>query len=85
MKKMVLTIALGIAACGLMSFSANANSVGEKVECGEHHSAICTTDVHSHSDSEGFGRCLESSCYCKEFKGRGQTCRNCGHAYKRHY
>ena len=35
--------------------------------------------------SEGFGRCLESGCYCKEFKGRGQTCRNCGHAYKRHY
>lgn len=35
--------------------------------------------------SEGFGRCLESGCYCKEFKGRGQTCRNCGHAYRRHY
>lgn len=35
--------------------------------------------------SGGFGRCLESGCYCKEFKGRGQTCRNCGHAYKRHY
>lgn len=34
---------------------------------------------------EGFGRCLESGCYCKEFKGRGQTCRNCGHAYRRHY
>lgn len=37
------------------------------------------------TESEGFGRCLESGCYCKEFKGRGQTCRNCGHAYKRHY
>ena len=37
------------------------------------------------SESEGFGRCLESGCYCKEFKGRGQTCRNCGHAYRRHY
>ena len=37
------------------------------------------------SDSEGFGRCAESGCYCKEFKGRGQTCQNCGHAYRRHY
>ena len=37
------------------------------------------------TESEGFGRCLESGCYCKEFKGRGQTCRNCGHAYRRHY
>lgn len=37
------------------------------------------------TESEGFGRCLERGCYCKEFKGRGQTCQNCGHAYKRHY
>ena len=36
-------------------------------------------------ESGGFGRCLESGCYCKEFKGRGQTCQNCGHSYKRHY
>lgn len=33
--------------------------------------------------SEGFGRC--SKCNCKEFEGRGQTCRNCGHSYKAHY
>ena len=37
------------------------------------------------SESEGFGRCFESGCYCKEFKGRGQTCQNCGHAYRQHY
>lgn len=37
------------------------------------------------TESEGFGRCAESGCYCKEFKGRGQTCQNCGHAYRRHY
>lgn len=37
------------------------------------------------SESEGFGRCFESGCYCKAFKGRGQTCQNCGHAYRRHY
>lgn len=35
--------------------------------------------------SEGFGRCLVRGCNCKEFEGRGQTCRNCGHAYKKHY
>ena len=37
------------------------------------------------TDVEGFGRCAESGCYCKAFKGRGKTCQNCGHAYKRHY
>lgn len=37
------------------------------------------------TESEGFGRCFESGCYCKGFKGRGQTCQNCGHAYRRHY
>lgn len=41
--------------------------------------------TRGNADSEGFGRCLVSGCYCKEFEGRGQTCRNCGHAYKRHY
>lgn len=35
--------------------------------------------------SEGFGRCLASGCNCKAFEGRGETCRNCGHAYKKHY
>lgn len=37
------------------------------------------------TESEGFGRCSKSGCYCKAFKGRGQTCQNCGHAYKLHY
>ena len=37
------------------------------------------------TQGEGFGRCCESGCYCKAFKGRGQTCQNCGHAYKSHY
>lgn len=32
---------------------------------------------------DGFGRC--SKCNCKEFEGRAQTCRNCGHAYRAHY
>lgn len=43
------------------------------------------TETRGDADSEGFGRCLVSGCYCKEFEGRGQTCRNCGHAYKKHY
>ena len=33
--------------------------------------------------SEGFGRC--SKCACKKFEGRGDVCKNCGHAYKKHY
>ena len=37
------------------------------------------------SNKEGFGRCSASGCYCKAFEGRGQTCRNCGHAYRKHY
>jgi len=33
--------------------------------------------------SEGFGSC--SKCSCKKFEGRGDVCKNCGHAYKNHY
>lgn len=45
----------------------------------------CGTDsieviTRSGSESEGFGRCLVRGCNCKEFEGRGETCRNCGHA-----
>jgi len=45
------------------------------------------TETRGEADShkEGFGRCLASGCYCKAFEGRGQTCRNCGHAYRKHY
>lgn len=39
--------------------------------------------VQNHVHAQGFGRC--SKCSCKSFEGRGQTCRNCGHAYKAHY
>lgn len=42
-------------------------------------SAPCETHVHA----QGFGRC--NKCYCKHFEGRGETCRNCGHAYRVHY
>lgn len=48
-------------------------------DCVENDSIV----VRGGSTSEGFGRC--SKCNCKEFEGRGQTCRNCGHAYKAHY
>lgn len=37
------------------------------------------------AEAEGFGRCSVSGCHCKEFEGRGQTCKNCGHAYSKHY
>lgn len=48
-------------------------------ECVENDSIV----TRGGGDSEGFGRC--SKCNCKEFEGRGQTCRNCGHAYNKHY
>lgn len=44
-----------------------------------------STEEVSRGEGEGFGRCSVSGCHCKEFEGRGQTCRNCGHAYKKHY
>ncbi|MDO4179701.1 MAG: hypothetical protein Q4D36_00240 [Bacteroidales bacterium] len=43
-----------------------------------------TTEV-ARGDTQGFGRCGQSGCKCKEFEGRGETCRNCGHAYRTHY
>lgn len=53
----------------------------EETECIENDSIV----TRGGTASEGFGRCLQSGCNCKEFEGRGQTCRNCGHAYKKHY
>lgn len=47
--------------------------------------AATETRGETDSNKEGFGRCSASGCYCKAFEGRGQTCRNCGHAYRKHY
>ena len=79
----------GFMACGNSKTPANQQEETEPVNV-EATAELPDTDsdavvVRSGSESEGFGRCLESGCYCKEFKGRGQTCQNCGHAYKRHY
>lgn len=63
-----------------------ATEVVEEQEAADVEEADTTEAVtRGGTESEGFGRCAESGCYCKEFKGRGQTCRNCGHAYRRHY
>ena len=37
------------------------------------------------SESEGLGSCGESGYNYKVVSGRGDTCGNCGHAYKRQY
>lgn len=81
-------VALGFMACGNAKAPANDGTEADVVETEEmaDTSFVDTTAVtRGGSESGGFGRCLESGCYCKEFKGRGQTCGNCGHAYKRHY
>lgn len=79
----------GFMACG----NSKAPATEQQVES-DSVEAVETTDTaavdnsvvtRGGTESEGFGRCLESGCYCKAFKGRGQTCQNCGHAYKRHY
>lgn len=79
--------------CGFMACSNSKAPASEQTE-EEPIETVETTDTatvdtsavtRGEIGSEGFGRCLESGCYCKGFKGRGQTCQNCGHAYRRHY
>jgi len=90
MKRILGTLVMTIMVFGFMACG---NTKTPVVEVDSNDSiSIDTTDVDTSAvvtrgstTSEGFGRCLESGCYCKEFKGRGQTCRNCGHAYRRHY
>lgn len=83
MKKLMICMFAAAAAMGLMANGSNqANSQTEKM-C----ETTCVHDSHmdgeAHVESEGFGRC--SKCNCKAFEGRGETCRNCGHAYNKHY
>ena len=94
MKKIFGVVAMAVV---LVSFMACGNSKATNTEEAEievptmenvvETEEIDTVAVSARGESEsgGFGRCFESGCYCKEFKGRGQTCQNCGHAYRRHY
>lgn len=78
----------GFMACGNSKVPATEQVEGETVEAAElaDTAAVDTSVVtRGGTESEGFGRCGESGCNCKEFKGRGDTCGNCGHAYRRHY
>lgn len=94
------SLSLTIAACAMMlascgnSVKSNNDTVADNETTEivtEVENASCDTDrvcndsivTRGGTTSEGFGRC--SKCNCKEFEGRGQTCRNCGHAYKAHY
>lgn len=83
-------IVLGFIACGNLN-KGNSQTDTESAEMTEVEMSV-SSDVDSSSvvtrggtESEGFGRCSESGCNCKAFKGRGDTCGNCGHAYRRHY
>lgn len=94
MKKVFSTVLMAAMICG---FVACGNSKTPVTEPGESDVietqqvadtvAVDTSDVVTRggTESEGFGRCFESGCHCKAFKGRGDTCGNCGHAYRRHY
>lgn len=86
---MMTAMACGFMACCNSKVSSTEQSETEVTEIEQ---VVDTSDVETsnegtrgESEKEGFGRCFESGCYCKEFKGRGETCRNCGHAYRRHY
>ena len=99
MKKIVSVFAVTTMMCGLMACGNSktpatgqveeeqtATEVAAEQEAVDAEEADTSEAVtRGGTESEGVGRCLESGCYCKEFKGRGQTCRNCGHAYRRHY
>lgn len=75
-----------VATLGVMA-TANKSETNVNATCAHSHEATVATtaDLTTHVEREGFGRCLKSGCNCKEFEGRGETCRNCGHAYKKHY
>ena len=89
----VATCAMMLASCGNSAKSGNETAADTETTetVTQVEDNTCDTDqVYNDSivtrggtSSEGFGRC--SKCNCKEFEGRGQTCRNCGHAYKAHY
>ena len=99
MKKIVSVFAVTTMMCGLMACGNSkvpatgqveeeqtaTEVVAEQVVVDAEEADTTESVTRGGTESEGFGRCLESGCYCKEFKGRGQTCRNCGHAYRRHY
>jgi len=78
MKKYIGILAMTIVVCSFASCGSSDSLDNKQTE-------DTTTVLKGRMKSEGFGRCSESGCHCKAFKGRGQTCANCGHAYKKHY
>lgn len=99
MKLKMLTLALAV--CGMMLSSCGNSANSGNENAGEKEAAKAASQVETYScdaeevcndsivtrsgeaPAEGFGRC--SKCNCKKFEGRGQTCGNCGHAYRAHY
>lgn len=86
MKKFMICLFAAVAALGVMA-TANTSETNADAVCAHAHevSVAATAEVTTHVESEGFGRCLIRGCHCNDFKGRGQTCGNCGHAYNKHY
>lgn len=85
MKKFMICLFAAVAALGVMA-TANTSELNVSATCDHsHETCVTSTEATTHVESEGFGRCLKSGCHCKEFEGRGQTCRNCGHAFNKHY
>lgn len=79
----IIAMMIGFTACG------NSNSSKKQLDpVGEVSGVTFSASeepVKVDAEAEGFGRCSVSGCHCKEFEGRGQTCKNCGHAYSKHY
>lgn len=84
MKKFMICLFAAAAALGVMA-TANSSELTVNEACAHETCVTAGPEIDTHVESEGFGRCLKSGCHCKEFEGRGETCRNCGHAYNKHY
>ena len=96
MKKIFLICAIAMMVVGLSSCG-NSKTTATEPAAEEQPATEAVTEPESEdvdaarvetrgeSDSEGFGRCSASGCSCKAFEGRGDTCKNCGHAYRKHY
>lgn len=84
MKKFMICLFAAAVALGVMA-TVNTSELTVKEACVHETCVTASSEVETHVESEGFGRCLKSGCHCKSFEGRGETCRNCGHAYSKHY
>ena len=85
MKKVMRIFAVTAVVCACLACGNSRNQAKDNSEAVVAEECVADSAEVVRGEAQGFGRCLVSGCYCKEFEGRGETCRNCGHAYRKHY